>query len=296
MNWDMVYWDHAYDGVLAVNLAIVIALFACLRLFSGTIAHIDARKELIGKDNPAFGLSLAGVTFAMTIMLSGVMYGDFDIDILRSGLEVGAYGVLGIILMALTRIIFDKIALPHISLRDEIVRGNMAVAIVDTANVIAAAIILRAVMVWITDDSLGSLAHFLMLYAVSQMLLTLSTLIKLKSFRFALPNHSIETELQDGNIAMALTFAGGKIATALAITIASGLVVHEIYGFLPVVFAWVVVSIIFKLIIKVLCYIAERVILIKVNVLDETLRQRNIAVGALRGVIYIALGLLLMEI
>lgn len=295
MTFDLVYWDHSYNAVLLLNLAIIIGLFASLRLFSGTISHINASDELLKKDNPAFGLSLAGVTLAVTIMLSGTIYGDFEDTLLGSAVAVGLYGIIGIILMAVTRLIFDKVALPHISLRDEIVKGNMAVAIADTANVLAAAIIIRAVMVWIASNTLEALLTLLALYAVSQVILTGVTFLRLKTFKATHAGRSIEDELKNGNTALALSFAGGKIMTALAIAVASQLVVYELYAILPVITAWAVVSIIFIVLLKFMSLIAERLILFQVNITQEILEQRNVAVGALQAVIYIAMGILVGE-
>lgn len=293
---DIVYWDHGYNGILALNLAIVVGLFASLRLFSGTIAHINASDELLKKDNPAFGVSLAGVTFAVTLLLSGTIYGDLESNMLDSAVAVGLYGVIGIVLMALTRLIFDKLALPHISLRDEIVKGNMAVAIADVANVIAAALIIRAVMMWITNNTIEAIAILLAVYAVSQLILTGTTFLRLKFFRVIYTGRSIEEELKNGNIALALSFAGGKIMTALAITLASNLVVYELYDMSLALVAWAGTSVIFVLVLKVLSLIAERIILFRVNIRHETLEQKNVAIGAVQAVIQIAMGILLAEL
>ena len=91
---------------------------------------------------------------AVTILLSGTMYGIPYEDVMTSSTFLLAFGILGIILMSLTRLIFDRFALPKIVLRDEIKNGNIAVAIADTANVLAAAIIIRAIMIWVTDNSI----------------------------------------------------------------------------------------------------------------------------------------------
>lgn len=293
---DLVYWDNSFNGVLALNLLIVIALFGSLRLFSGTISHINASDELLKKDNPAFGLSLAGVAFAVTILLSGTIYGDMEANLVNSAISVGLYGVIGIVLMAITRLIFDKIALPHISLRDEIVKGNMAVAIADTANVIAAALIIRAVMIWITENTIEALGALLAVFVISQIILTAATFIYLKLFKIVFSGRSVEEELKNGNVALSLSFAGGKIMTALAIVIASGLVIYEVYDMSAILIAWAAISVLFIVILKLLSLLAERIILFRTNISHEILEERNIAVGAFQAVICIALGILLAEL
>tara|TARA_R110002124_G_scaffold85897_5_gene222505 strand:- start:179 stop:1069 length:891 start_codon:yes stop_codon:yes gene_type:complete len=296
MGWDLVYWDHSYNKILLLNFSIVIALFASLRLFSGTIAHINASDELLKKDNPAFGLSLAGVTFAMTILLSGTIYGDMGGDMMSSAVAIGVYGVVGIALMAWARIIFDKLALPDISLREEISKGNIAVAICDTGNVLAAAIILRALMIWITDNTIEALVALFAGYVISQIVLTGMTRLRLKLFSMTHKDKSVQDELQKGNVALALSFAGRKIGTALAISVAANLVVYEVYDIKMFLLPWMAVSLGVILVLKLLSFVAERVILYRVNVFHEILEQRNIAIGALQGVIYLSLALLLAEL
>lgn len=296
MNMELVYWDHSYNKILLLNLAIVIGLFTSLRLFSGTISHINATDELLKKDNPAFGLSLAGVTFALTILLSGTIYGDPAGNMVDSAVAVGAYGVVGIILMALTRFIFDKITLPKISLRDEIKKGNMAVAIADTGNVLAAAIIIRAVIIWIPDNSFEALLALLAGYGVSQVILTAVTWLRRQSFSLLHKGECLQEQLQKGNIALALSFAGRKIGTAFAISVAANLVVYEIYDIKTIFLPWIGLSLAVILILKVLSFVAERIILFRVDMAAEILEQKNIAIGALQAVIYISMAILLAEL
>ncbi len=296
MNFELIYWDHSYNTILALNLVIIIGLFTSLRLFSGTISHIDASDELLKKDNPAFGISLAGATFALAILLSGTIYGDMEQNLMESAISVGLYGIIGIILMAVTRVIFDKVALPKIILRDEIAKGNIAVAIADAANVIATSLIIRAVMVWIDKNSISAIGVFLAIFAISQIILTLMTVLNIQLFKRMNKGRYIQDELLKNNKALALSFAGKKIATALAITIASELVVYEIYDIAPALVAWVAVSLIFIIILKILSYIAEKIILFGINTVHEIVEQKNIAIGALKAVIYISMGILLAEI
>jgi uncharacterized membrane protein YjfL (UPF0719 family) len=287
------YWDHSINDIVLINLAIIIALFTCLRLFSGTIAHIDASTEILKKDNAAFGISIAGVTFAVAIMLSGALYGNYDGDLLISTAYVAGFGVLGIILMSLTRLIFDKFTLPDVSLREEITKGNIAVAIADTSNVIAMAIIIRSLMMWVTDNALHDVLILLITYVIAQVILSSTTYIRRLVFRKLHTGWRTQKELKDGNIALALSFGGRKIATAFAITIASNFDFFEIYDFKIIVLPWIIIAITSVIILKIVAYIAERIVLFNVATMREILDDRNIAVGAIQAAIYMALGLLI---
>ncbi len=293
---ETIYWDHFYNHILLLNLLIVIGLLTSLRLFSGTIAHIKASDELLKKNNPAFGISLAGATLALTIMLSGTIYGSPENDAYYSILSVGFFGILGIMLMALTRLILDKVTLPLISLRDEIIKGNIAVSIVDAGNVLAAAIIIRTVMIWVTAVSVEDVMALLGGYLVSQFILTAMTRLKRKIFETVNRGSFVQTELQKNNIALALRFSGQKIGAAFAIATAAHVVVYEQYNTLPILTAWFCASLIAVLIWKILCLLAERLILWRVDMNKEVLEQKNMAVGAVQAAIYISMGLLISSL
>jgi uncharacterized membrane protein YjfL (UPF0719 family) len=296
MNTDLVYWDSYYNTVLLVNLVIVIGLFTSIRLFSGKISHINASAELLKKNNAAFGLSMAAVTFSVAILLSGLIYGAPENDLLWSGLSIAGFGVCGIFLMAITRLIFDKITLPNIQLQDEIVKGNVAVSIADAANVIAAAVIIRAIMVWVSDYNIGGVVALCAAYVCSQLILTGMTVLRRKVFAHLNKNTDIEKQLQSGNIALALSFAGRKVGTAFAITIAANLVVYEVYELKTLFLPWIGVCIAVICILKVLTFIAERIILFRIDTKHEILTERNVAIGALEGMIYLSIAILLAEL
>jgi uncharacterized membrane protein YjfL (UPF0719 family) len=296
MNLDFIYWDHSYDLILLLNLIIVTLLFTAVRFFTGVISHTNATHELFTKDNPAFGLSVAGVFFGVTIVLTGTIYGNPEETVFASAFSVLTYGVIGIVLMGVTRFIFDKIALPEVHLREEILKGNMAVAIADTGNVIAGALVIRAVMVWITDNTIDAIISLLVAYAASQFILTAATWFRLRMFEHKYKGRSTQEELRNGNIALALAFAGRKIGTALAITVASHLVVYEEYDVKSILLPWMGLSVFIIIVLKGVSFVAERLILVGVDRKSEVLDQRNIAVGALQAVIYISLAILLAEL
>ena len=166
-------------------------------------------------------------------MLLGTLYGQEIRSIEQAFISTGLYGGAGIILMALTRIIFDKISLPKISIRDEILAGNIAIAIIDAGNVIATAIILYGVMAWAEVNTLDSMKLVAIAYVVSQLLLTLASLLRIKLFAIRNAGKSLQEELHNHNIALALRFAGYRIGTAFAITAAYSMLVYALNDDLP---------------------------------------------------------------
>lgn len=293
---ELISWDASYNQILGFNLALLIMLFLSLRLFSGTISHINAEEEFFKKDNPAFGISVAGVAFAVTIILSGTVYGDPVQDISDSIIAIGLYGLLGIALMALTRFLVDKVSLRELSIRDEIVAGNIAAAIVDAGHLIATAIIIRGVMVWIAANTLEGLQALLIGYCITQLILMATSAIRLRLFKIQRNGKSMQQEFKNGNVAVALYFAGRKIGTAFAITAASQLMLYTLLDIEKLLLAWTLVSIVMIMVLAVISWIADRIIFFRINTQDEVIEQRNIAVGALQAVTYISLGLFLSQL
>ncbi|MBI4031667.1 MAG: DUF350 domain-containing protein [Proteobacteria bacterium] len=293
---DAIYWDHYYNAILLFNLLIVIGLFTAMRFCSGIIAHINPSHELLKKDNPAFGISLAAAMFAVAVMLSGTIYGSPENDAFYSIKAVGLFGIIGIALMAMTRIIFDKVTVSTISLRDEIVRGNIAVAIADAGNVLAAAIIIRAIMIWVMVNSVEGIAFLLAGWAISQAVLTAMTLAQLKMFGLLNKGSRLQEELKNGNAALALRFAGQKVGAAFALATAARMVVYEEYEMVSILASWLGASVIVLFAWKALCLAADRIILFRADANREVLAQKNIAVGAVQAIICVAAGLLISSL
>ncbi|QQG37196.1 MAG: DUF350 domain-containing protein [Micavibrio aeruginosavorus] len=293
---NLIYWDHYYNGVLLLNLAIVVGVLVSLKFFSAAIIHVNPTRELSVRDNPAFGISLAGATLAIAIMLGGAIYGSPENNLMHSLMAVAGLGLLGILLMTITRLIFTKVTLPAISLRAEILAGNKAVAIADAGNVIAAAIIVYVVMIWVPGYSIESMLALLGGYAISQIFLTALTVARIKVFAKVRQGDCLQTQLKQGNIAIGLRFAGQKIGTALAMSTAAHIVVYEEYSVLPILLAWMVASAIVVAVWEALCLVAQRIILPGMDLNHEVIQDKNIAVGVLQAVICISIGLLISQL
>ncbi len=295
--FDLFYWDHSYNTTLILNLAICIGILASVRLFSGKISHINADEELIKKDNPAFGISLAGVVLGVVIVLTSVIYSEQPVmDVIDSAVSVILYGIIGIILMSVTRVVFDRMCFPDISIGDEIKKGNVAAGIIDAGNVIATAIIIRAVMVWVSAHTLEGIGALVIAYIISQLLLTLSTYVRLRLMTSKNRGRNIINSLKKGNIALALTFSGKRIGTAFAITAASYLMIYEFNNIYELLFVWSILSVCMMFALKALTIVANATVLAGFNIKKEVIYEGNIALGAVQAVIYASLGLLLSEL
>lgn len=287
-----------YVLVLLVNLAVAFLLLLSLKTLAGWLANVSVTSELAERDNPAFGISLAGVALAVTLMMTGVMSGDGSENLVAEVGLVTLYGVLGIGLMLLTRLVFDRFLLPNISIKSQIKEGNIAAAILEASNVVAAGIVVRAAMVWIDDASLAQCSGVVGVYILSQIIMSLSAKYAIwahdrRSARRSGNIPRLDRGIEDGNIALAWSFAGYRLATALAITAASGLVPYATDSIFTTGLTWMIASTLMTVFVTLLVVLADKLILPRVDLHDEITGQGNIALGSLQFAIAISAGLII---
>ena len=290
-----IHWDHASNITLMLDFVLAIGIFTCLRFFLGFISHVNTTKELAIKDNQAFGISLAGGVFSISIVLAGAIYGEPIFTLTDSVMAVGIYGMLGIVLMGVTRLIFDRIALPKVSIRDEILKGNVAAAVLDAGNMIATAIIIYTVMIWVLENSVRGMMDIVCGFLVSQILLTASMYVRIKWFSRRHGADTFEEEFKKGNVALALRFSGRRIGIAFAIAAASNLIIYEMDHSYVLLAYWAGISIGMMCILTAVSWIAQKIILTGVDVNHEVIEEKNIAIAVVQSAVYISLGMLLAQ-
>ena len=280
-------------AVLLVDLLIAIALLTAFRKLAGLISNVSSTDELAEKDNHAFGFVFAGGMVSLAIVLTGAISGDAGSNLFNEIVLVTTYGVLGIILMMSARKILDKFALPDINIHDEVMKGNMAAAIVDVGNLIATAIIVRAVMVWIDDTSLFGLVAVIIGFIVSQMVLILVTKYRTSVYAKRHNGESLQKALEDNHQALAIRYLGHKMGVALAVTAASGFVPYNDENVFIACIIWGLFSVILTIALSLIAMAARQIILAKINVVEEVDNQKNMGIAYIEAMIYVSIGFLL---
>jgi len=280
-------------AVLFVDLLIAVALLTAFRKLAGLISNVSSTEELAEKDNFAFGLVFAGGMVALAIVLTGAISGDPGSTLFNEIVLVVTYGVLGIVLMALTRKILDNFALPDINIHDQVMKGNMAAAIVDVSNLIATAVIVRAVMVWIDDTSLFGLIAVVIGFIVSQVVLILVTQYRTRVYAKRHNGESLQQAFEQGNQALAIRYLGHKVGVALAVTAASGFVPYNDDRIFMACLVWGLFSIILTIALSLIAMGARQVILAKIDVVEEVDKQKNMGIAFIEAMIYISIGFIL---
>jgi len=292
----IVNWYPDLLAILAIDLVLAVILLTAFRKLAGLISNVSSTDELSVKDNFAFGLVFAGGLFSLAIILTGVISGDAGFSYIEEVILVLSYGAIGIVLMLLARKVLDSFSLPHINIHEQIMKGNLAAAIVDVGNLLATAIILRAVMVWIDDTNLFGLVSVVIGFVFSQLVLILVTQYRTKVYAARHSGKSLQAAFEAGNKALALRYCGHKIGVALAVTAASGFVTYNEENILLTCFIWGLISVALTIFLSLIAIAARHVILAKIDVVEEVDKQENIGIGFVEATIYISIGLLLASL
>nr|VFJ87510.1 MAG: protein of unknown function (DUF350) [Candidatus Kentron sp. LFY]VFK20480.1 MAG: protein of unknown function (DUF350) [Candidatus Kentron sp. LFY] len=289
MNYVMLH-DASLE-YYAIDLVVVLAILAGLRFFSGLVANISLHEVLSEDDNAAVGISLTGAVIGVAVMLMGAVAGDAGGSPGQEALLMLGYGLVGIVLMWITSRIFDHLSMPKIPIRDLIQRGNIAAALVEAGNLVATAIIVRAAMSWVDGSTYAGIAVVLAGYLVAQVILYLAARYRAAVFARRHPGNSLQQGIAEGNIALAVRFAGHRIGVGLAVTAASGIVVYATDDVAFSLLVWSIVALVMFLAQTVVSIGARLVLLPGIDVGEEVDVQRNVAIGSLEAAIYVAVGL-----
>lgn len=284
-----------YLIVLAVNLIIATAVLVCVRFVIGFISKVDMKHELSVRDNAAMGISLAGVIFAVGLIMVGVIDGEPSADLMAEIISIAISGILGIILVFGARVIFDKTSFPGFGISDEVKKGNIAVSVIDAGNVIATAIIIKTVFLNADSGSESLLIVGFGSFVVSQILLTVASY-----YRIILFNRHHKSSLEDnvvkGNVALALRFVGFRLGMALAISGALTLAPISLDNLLTSLAIWLGISLVQMILVGGFSLIVEKILLAGVDTRNEVDNQNNLAVGATQAAIAITIGLIMFTL
>lgn len=278
---------------LAIDITIAIILLGAMRFISGLSAKVNSTDELAKEDNFAFGISVAGSVAALGIVLTGAITGENAESYLMEIIGMASYGIFGLILIKIGRIFHDRFALNQIDKNAQIKARNITVGIVDASGAIATAIIIRAVLLWVYGLDINTFIAITAGFIVSQAMLVLVTRIKERQYAANNQNSSMQNAFAEGQVALAIRYAGQVISTALAVTAASHFLTYSPETLLINLVGWLVFGMVITLLVAVLTSIAKRLVLMGINLVEEVDQQHNIGVASVEMAISISIALIL---
>ncbi|WP_085297897.1 DUF350 domain-containing protein [Cognaticolwellia mytili] len=278
---------------LAIDITIAIILLGAMRFISGLSAKVNSTDELAKEDNFAFGISVAGSVAALGIVLTGAISGENADSYLGEIIGMGSYGIFGLILIKVGRVFHDRFALNQIDKNAQIKARNITVGIVDAAGAIATAIVIRAVLLWVYGLDINTFVAITAGFIVSQAMLVLVTRIKERQYAANNQNDCMQNAFAEGQIALAIRYAGQVISTALAVTAASHFLTYSPETLMINLIGWLVFGIAMTLLVALLTSVAKRLVLMGINLVEEVDQQHNIGVACVEMAISISIALIL---
>jgi len=290
---DILMLDRYEYLTVAIDFVLFVVMMTVVGKMIGLVANVSSIHELTEKDNASFGVSFAGAILAVAIMMTGAVSGEATISLVYEASIVTAYGLLGITLMMLTRYLFDRLALPRIAIHEHILAGNLAAAIIDAGNMIATAVVIRSIMIWVDSESFSGLSIVLVGFLFSQLVMIAVTRYRQYVYRRRHQGQLLQEAFAAGNVAVALRYFGHRVGAGLAITAASGIAQYSAGHAYLSAFVWALVSVAIVALLSLLAIAARHLILSRVDIAAEVGRQQNTAIGLIEGTIYIILGIIL---
>ena len=283
-------------GIIALDLAVAAVAICVLRYGAGLLFGVDTKDELAEKDNFAFGIALAGGTAAVALILAGAGSGEASITWAAELGTVAIYAILGVVLLKLGIVINDAVIFHRFSIRQALGEKNVAAGTVQAANLLALGVLIHGAIGWAEGVGWLALLSVAIIFFLSQVVLLGVTRLRSAIYAHRHQGARFQLAIEGGNVALGIRYAGHLLGTALAASSASGMVTY-----LPgtpaesaVLYAtWLAWAIVLAVSLSVLSIIAQRVVLMGIDTVEEVDNQQNIGVAAIEAAIFIGFGLVI---
>jgi uncharacterized membrane protein YjfL (UPF0719 family) len=270
-----------------VVLGVVVLMLA--RLIKGLVSPYRMDEELTANDNPAFGLAIAGYYLAVVAVFIGAVQAQSvsldqgTVGALR-GLALDlAFATGGILALAASRSVMDRALVAKACISDQIVRHrNVAAGAVEAGVYLASGLVLFGAL----REPGGSLITTAVFFFLSQIVLILFGRMYQR-----IAGYDVAREIESGNLAAGVAFAFTLIALALLMVKAtSGAFIDWSSNLTYFAFD----SLVGFVLLIALRWITDLALLPNARIADEIVRDRNVNVGLVEGVLAAGLAALIL--
>ncbi|BFT29601.1 DUF350 domain-containing protein [Alteromonas sp. D210916BOD_24] len=265
---------------LAMDVGIALVLLMLMKWLTGASREYSVTEELGVKDNFAFGISIAGGMLSLCIVLSSVVGRHVGLGYQEAALGMVIFGVVGIMLVKFGRYAHDKLVLNKVDTHEMIAQRSVSVALVDAASLVASAIVLRNITIWVDGSDMNALIAIVTGFSV--VLIMLLVMTRIFEFRYAKDNQndSFQGALEKGQLALAIEHTGNLLGTAMIVSAAKNLLIYNPSGYVSNVTGWLIVSVGLALALHLLVLISKNIILFGMDFRQEVDQQHNVGVAA----------------
>ncbi|MFT5336383.1 MAG: uncharacterized membrane protein YjfL (UPF0719 family) [Luteibaculaceae bacterium] len=178
-------------------------------IFSRLYPSTSLKVELTEKDNLSFAFAFVGFLAAIILIAGGAIEGP-DTNIWHDVLEIGKFGVIGLILLWISHVCVNKLFFSKVDLSQEIVRDqNPGAGIIQGASSLAVGMIIHASISGENHHSMPDWLSALVFWVIGLVLL----FVALKLY-FVFSKIKIQKEIERDNVAAGVASAGLILAVA----------------------------------------------------------------------------------
>jgi len=264
-----------------IDLVLALLLLVIMKWLAGAFRKSSVADELGVKDNFAFGISIAGGMLSLCIVLGSVVGRHVGQGFESAATGMISFGLIGILLVQFGRFAHDKLVLNQVDTRALIADRSVSIALVDAASLIASAIILRSMVLWVDGSDINAMIAISTGFTVVLVILLFMTRIYEMRYARDNQNESFQGALQKGQLALAVEHAGNLLGTALIVASARHLLNYYPDGYVSNVTGWIIVSVVLSLSLYVMVNGSKKVILWGLDYRQEVDKQHNVGVACL---------------
>ena len=281
---------------VAIDVGLALVLLLVMKWLSRSRAKVSVSDELGVKDNFAFGISVAGGMLSLCLVLSSVVGRHVGQGYEQAAIGMVLFGIIGILLVKVGRFAHDKIVLDAVDTQHKVSDRNVSVALVDAASLVSSAIILRSIMVWVDGSDVNAMIAIVTGFLVVLTILLIMTRIYEMRYAMQNQNHSFQSALDTGQLALAVQHAGNLLGTAIVVSSAGALLSYSPQGYVSNVTGWLVTSVLLSLLLWVLVAFSKRAVLNGINYQKEVDEQHNVGVAAVELTLSIGLAMIISSV
>ena len=281
---------------VAIDVGLALLLLLVMKWLSRSRAKVSVSDELGVKDNFAFGISVAGGMLSLCLVLSSVVGRHVGQGYEQAAIGMVIFGVIGILLVKVGRFAHDKIVLDAIDTQHKVSDRNVSVALVDASSLVSSAIILRSIMVWVDGSDVNAMIAIVTGFLVVLTILLIMTRIYEMRYAMQNQNHSFQSALDTGQLALAVQHAGNLLGTAIVVSSAGALLSYSPQGYVSNVTGWLVTSVVLSLLLWALVAFSKRAVLNGINYQKEVDEQHNVGVAAVELTLSVGLAMIISSV
>lgn len=261
-----------------IFVGLLLALVMVAKFIYNLTTSYNTYQEITEQRNSALAISVSGFLLAVVSIYGAVLYGPSQ-GLLNDVLIVSSYSGLGLVLLVASRFLNDQFILHGQCNKTELIENqNTATGLVQAASYLASGLMICGAL---AGD--GGWLSAVVFYAIAQVLLVVFA--RLYDF---ITRYSLQTQLQQGNKAVAVSFSATLVALGLILFHA---LMGEFIDWQQSLTLFFIDAVIAFVLLPVTRLIIDKILFHRVCIDKEISEHQNIAIALLEGTVAICVGL-----